>query len=57
MPVADGLAVLDPATGAQQSVIPLARSDYHGEAISLVAVGATVLELRDGNMYAIGEQS
>ncbi|RMI35144.1 Rv3212 family protein [Nocardia stercoris] len=55
LPVAEGLAVLDPATGAQQSVIPLARSDYHGEAISLLAMGATVLELRDGNIYAIGE--
>ncbi|WP_405485414.1 hypothetical protein [Nocardia sp. NBC_00511] len=57
VPVADGVAVLDPATGAQTSRIPVARSDYHGQGISLAAVGTTLLERRGTNLYALGSTS
>ncbi|MBF6174664.1 Rv3212 family protein [Nocardia blacklockiae] len=54
MPVADGLAVVDPASGAQVGRIPVRRSDYHGEPISLAVIGSTVLERRGDALYALG---
>ncbi|WP_280318513.1 hypothetical protein [Nocardia wallacei] len=54
MPVADGLAVIDPATGAQTTRIPVPRTDYHGEPISLAVIGNTVLERRGNDLYALG---
>ncbi|NKY86762.1 Rv3212 family protein [Nocardia veterana] len=51
VPVADGIAALDPGTGIQQKRIPLRRSDYHGEPISLAVSGPVVLELRGGRLY------
>lgn len=51
VPVADGIAALDPGSGAQQKRIPLRRSDYHGEPISLAVSGPVVLELRGGRLY------
>ncbi|WP_280271115.1 hypothetical protein [Nocardia wallacei] len=54
MPVADGLAVVDPATGAQTTRIPVSRAEYHGEPISLAVIGNTVLERRGGDLYALG---
>lgn len=54
LPVADGIAALDPATGAETRRIPLQRSDYHGEPISLAMSGDTVLELRGGRLYGLG---
>ena len=51
IPVADGIAALDPATGALQRRIPLHRSDYHGEAISLAVSGPVLLEQRGGRLY------
>ncbi len=51
VPVADGIAALDPATGAAQKRIPLHRSDYHGEPISLAVSGTVVLEQRGGRLY------
>ncbi|WP_227983899.1 hypothetical protein [Nocardia spumae] len=53
IPVADGIAALDPGSGAQQRRIPLRRSDYHGEPISLAISGPVVLEQRGGRLYGI----
>ncbi|MCX4092241.1 PQQ-binding-like beta-propeller repeat protein [Nocardia sp. alder85J] len=55
LPVTDGIAVLDPATGAQNSRIPLQRTDYHGELITLAATGSTVLERRGTELYCVGQ--
>ncbi|MCM6775691.1 PQQ-like beta-propeller repeat protein [Nocardia sp. CDC159] len=54
MPVPDGVAVLDPATGAQLARIPLRRTDYQRQPISLAVVGSTLLELRGGQLYGLG---
>ncbi|MFI6868778.1 hypothetical protein [Nocardia sp. NPDC050406] len=54
VPVADGYATLTPDSGAQNKRIPLQRSDYHGEPISLAVVGPTILERRDNQLYAVG---
>ncbi|RDI53217.1 Rv3212 family protein [Nocardia mexicana] len=54
MPVTDGIAVVDPATGAQTDRIPVQRSDYRGEPISLSVVGSTILERRGADLYALG---
>ncbi|KZM71568.1 PQQ-binding-like beta-propeller repeat protein [Nocardia terpenica] len=54
MPVADGIAVLDPITGAERSRIPVQRSGYHGEQISLAVSGSTILEQRGGRLYGLG---
>ncbi|RDI68759.1 Rv3212 family protein [Nocardia pseudobrasiliensis] len=55
MPTAAGLGVLDPMTGAQINRIPVQRTDYHREPISLAVVGPTVLELRGGQLYGLGQ--
>ncbi|MEC3952315.1 hypothetical protein VMT65_04625 [Nocardia sp. CDC153] len=54
VPVADGLATLDPQTGAQTSRIPLQRSDYHNEPISLAVSGTVFLERRGTQVYGVG---
>ncbi|WP_405135034.1 hypothetical protein [Nocardia sp. NBC_01388] len=54
VPVPDGLAALDPTTGAQTNRISVQRSDYHNEPISLAAVGPTILEQRGTELYALG---
>ncbi|WP_431952624.1 Rv3212 family protein [Nocardia lijiangensis] len=54
MPVAGGLAVLDPTSGAEVGRIPVERPGYTGGPISLAVLGTTVLELRDGELHALG---
>ncbi|MFE3193273.1 PQQ-binding-like beta-propeller repeat protein [Nocardia sp. NPDC059240] len=54
VPVADGLATLDPNTGAQLTRIPLQRSDYHGQPISLAVSGTMFLERRGTQLYGVG---
>lgn len=54
VPVPDGLAALDPATGVQTARIPVQRSNYHNEPITLSVVGSIVLERRGNAMYALG---
>lgn len=54
VPVADGYATLVPDSGAQMARIPLQRTDYHGEPISLAVIGPTILERRGGQLYGIG---
>ncbi|UGT38517.1 hypothetical protein LTV02_20395 [Nocardia yamanashiensis] len=54
VPVADGLNVLDPVTGAQTGRIAVQRSDYHGEPISLAVLGPIIAEQRGGKLYALG---
>jgi hypothetical protein len=54
LPVPDGIAVIDPATGAATSRIPLQRTDYHGELITLAGTGSTVLERRGTQLYGVG---
>ncbi|MFJ9366129.1 hypothetical protein ACIRRA_17190 [Nocardia sp. NPDC101769] len=56
-PVPDGLAILDPATGAQVSRIPLQRSDYHNEPIALSVSGSVFLEHRGTQVYGVGTAS
>ncbi|MEV5652066.1 PQQ-binding-like beta-propeller repeat protein [Nocardia sp. NPDC052254] len=51
VPVTDGIEALDPSTGAARKRIPLHRSDYHGEPISLAVSGTVVLEQRGGRLY------
>ncbi|MQY28285.1 Rv3212 family protein [Nocardia aurantia] len=55
LPVSDGIAVIDPATGAATSRIPLQRTDYHGELITLAGTGSTVLERRGTELYGVGQ--
>ncbi|MEU8898381.1 PQQ-binding-like beta-propeller repeat protein [Nocardia sp. NPDC048505] len=54
LPVADGIAALDPATGAEVQRIPVQRPGYDGAAMSLAVVGGVVLEKRGGTLYALG---
>lgn len=54
IPVTDGIAALDPATGTLQRRIPVQRGDYHREPISLATTGATVLEQRGNQLYGLG---
>ena len=54
LPVPDGIAVIDPTTGAETSRIPVQRSGYRGEPVSLTTVGSTVLERRGNAVYALG---
>ncbi|MTE12715.1 Rv3212 family protein [Nocardia aurantiaca] len=57
VPVPDGLGILDPATGAQISRIPLQRSDYHNEPITLGVSGTVFLERRGTQVYGVGAAS
>ncbi|GAA0538145.1 hypothetical protein GCM10011581_05070 [Saccharopolyspora subtropica] len=52
VPVADGLAVLDPATGNRDRVIPVDRAGYPGP-VELNAVGPVVLEQRGDTLVAL----
>ncbi|MBL1076284.1 hypothetical protein JK358_17945 [Nocardia sp. 2] len=54
VPVVDGLAALDPTTGAQTARIPMQRTNYHNEPITLNSVGPTILERRGTELYALG---
>ncbi|MET8779672.1 PQQ-binding-like beta-propeller repeat protein [Nocardia sp. NPDC004654] len=54
LPVADGLAVLDPTSGAEVGRVPFQRPGYTGGPISLAVVGNIVLEHRDGELHALG---
>ncbi|MBF6337062.1 PQQ-binding-like beta-propeller repeat protein [Nocardia abscessus] len=54
LPVTGALAVLDPATGAEVGRIPVERPGHSGSPISLAVIGNTVLELRDGELRALG---
>ncbi|MEV6770413.1 hypothetical protein AB0N05_17510 [Nocardia sp. NPDC051030] len=54
VPVPDGIAALDPTTGAQTMRIAVQRSDYHGDPISMSSIGPTVLERRGTTLYALG---
>ncbi|NNH69656.1 hypothetical protein HLB23_07215 [Nocardia uniformis] len=54
VPVTDGYATLTPDSGTPISRIPVQRSDYHGEPISVAVVGPTILEQRGGELYALG---
>ncbi|GAB2507547.1 Rv3212 family protein [Nocardia heshunensis] len=54
VPVADGLATLDPNNGAQVARIPVQRSDYHGQPISLAVSGQMFLERRGTQLYGVG---
>ncbi len=51
VPVADGLAVYDPAGGSLQRVIPLAHPPGTGAVLPAV-LGSMVFEQRDGNLVA-----
>jgi len=55
VPAAGGIAALNPETGAETARIPLQRSNYHNGAISLAVDGNTILERRDGQLYAVGQ--
>jgi outer membrane protein assembly factor BamB len=54
VPVAGGIAALNPETGAETTRIPVQRSNYNGGPISLAVVGNTILERRGGQLYALG---
>ncbi|RJO79930.1 hypothetical protein D5S18_01320 [Nocardia panacis] len=54
LPVAGGIAVLDPSTGAEQSRIPVDRPDYGGAPLSLSVLGAVILEKRGATLFALG---
>ncbi|WP_051021195.1 Rv3212 family protein [Nocardia araoensis] len=54
LPTTGALAVLDPATGAEAGRIPVDRPGYTGNPIALTVIGNTVLELRDGDLHALG---
>ncbi|MER6991744.1 hypothetical protein ABT337_15895 [Saccharopolyspora hirsuta] len=52
VPVPEGLAVLDPATGARERVIPVDRAGHTGP-VQLNAVGPVVLEQRGDTLVAL----
>ncbi|WP_067687797.1 Rv3212 family protein [Nocardia jejuensis] len=54
VPVPDGIAALDPATGAQTSRISVQRTDYHGDLITLTSIGPTIVERRGTTLHALG---
>lgn len=54
VPVADAIAALDPATGAELTRIPVHRPGYDGAPISLAVLGETVLEQRSSELFALG---
>ena len=54
MPVPDGLAVLDAATGAPRGpTIPVARGLPAGTPVAVAATGTTVVELRGTTVVAL----
>ncbi|WP_067480551.1 Rv3212 family protein [Nocardia amamiensis] len=54
LPTNGALSVVDPATGAEVGRIPVERPGYTGGPIFLAVLGNTVLELRDGELHALG---
>ncbi|MFC4125348.1 Rv3212 family protein [Nocardia rhizosphaerae] len=54
VPVADGLVAVDTGSGATVATIPVQRTDHSGGTVSTAVLGDTVLERRDGRLYALG---
>lgn len=54
LPVTDGMVALDPANGQEVARIPVQRSTAPEGPISVAVLGSTVLERRDGELYALG---
>lgn len=54
LPVPEGFAVCDPSTGSRVGTITTQRIGYRGEPISLAIIGATVVERRGTDLYALG---
>lgn len=52
LPVADGIAVIDPASGARVSTIPVDRHGYLGE-IEMASLGPVILEQRGATLFAL----
>ncbi|MET7769706.1 hypothetical protein [Nocardia sp. NPDC005366] len=54
MPVGEGIAALDPSSGAEIARIPVQRPGYDNSPVSVAVLGATVLEKRGPVLYALG---
>lgn len=54
LPVTDGMVALDPANGQEVARIPVRRSTAPEGPISVAVLGSTVLERRDGELFALG---
>ncbi|WP_406265077.1 PQQ-binding-like beta-propeller repeat protein [Nocardia sp. NBC_00881] len=54
VPVAGGIAILDPSSGAELTRVPVDRPGYDNSPISLAVLGGTVLEKRGDTLYALG---
>ncbi|WP_216908066.1 Rv3212 family protein [Nocardia noduli] len=54
VPVTDGIAVLEPSSGAEISRIPVQRPGADTSPLSLAVLGTTVLEKRGSVLYALG---
>jgi hypothetical protein len=54
VPVAGGIAALDPASGAEVARIPVDRHGADSAPISLAVLGSTILERRGTELYALG---
>lgn len=52
IPVANGLEIVDPDSGAKQGQIPVDRHGYHG-VIKMAVAGGVVLEQRGPTVYAL----
>ncbi len=52
VPVRDGLAVIDPASGVRERVIPVERGGFDGP-VEVAAIGDTVLEQRGDTLVAL----
>jgi hypothetical protein len=52
VPVVDGIAVLNPATGERRGTIPVDRGDYRGE-VTMSTLGPMVFEQRGGTLVAL----
>ncbi|MEV6429417.1 hypothetical protein [Nocardia sp. NPDC051463] len=55
VPVAGGLAAVDPASGTELARIPVLRQGSENAPISLAVLGTTVLEKRGTQLYALGQ--
>lgn len=54
LPVPEGFAVCDATTGSRVGTIATQRIGFHDEPISLAVIGATILERRGPDLYALG---
>jgi len=52
VPIAEGLAVVDPLTGARSATIPIDRKGYRGT-VRLGAIGAVLIEQRGATVVAL----